>query len=640
MRGSSSILFCIILIVLMGLLGCMVDKARFYSMDAKAENSLYMAVDSTFAEYGSQLYKKYGIFSLWMQKEEIVGKVVEYESAYLSPQNKLPYSIFQLNKLCLDDIDLRTYSLVDGNGANFRKQVLEESKVVCAEEGVSFLLEQLGWKEKFDAMKRFMSDINDMKESLEQVSNQVMAVQDAFVQFKEGCQHPKETFRQLMRGLAERKNEELSETLASLLEKMMGEKDKILEKLNQITEEIGRYDRLEQSILNTLESNKEDVLSGVEDESGELEEAFDDVVKSFQPQGNYGIDSVRGKISDLLSLGDMNFDTIKELLVSEKEEERKQAELWLEQWTKAYEDLCDGSVEVSYSANEEDTCPDDFIMAIRTFAEGGILDWICGGQEISAAECPDEGRPSAVIQTQNADSIGLEDRAWITLYGVHYFSHYRKKMDDSRVLYELEYLIGGKNSDRSNLEEISKRFLALRESANLLYLCFNAERRQEAYRMAMMLPGIAAQPILAIAAQVIILGVWALAESIIDVRDLMCGGKVPMIKSNQSWKVSIERLPSFITDLERFPVTKSSGLGYEQYLSFVLMMCNMTEVSGRMLDIIQWNIQKNVNNTFLIEDCVCKVEVKAWMRGKTLFAGLISQNNQEFILSPELEYQY
>lgn len=640
MKGSSSILFSIILVVLMGLLGCMVDKARLYNMDAKAENSLYMAVDSAFAEYGKQLYETYGIFSLWMKREEIAGKVAEYESAYLTPQEDLPYPIFQFNKMKLDDIEIQTYSLLDGNGSYFQEQVLEESKVVCAEEGVSFLLDQLGWKEKLEAMKRFMKEINDRKHELERMGNQIMTIQDTVTQFKEACKQPCETLRQLVEGLSVSTSEKWTAEHLDLLETSMGEKEELFKELSPVKCAIEDYENMEASVRSVLSNKKDEVLSDYQDDSGELEASFDDVMNSLQPEDRYGIDFVEQTIEEMESFETMDYDTLKAWITSANEEDQTKAEAWIQQWYVTCKKMAGDEFAVTYSEKPENTCSDGFLTSIRTLAEGRLLEWLCGESEISNAVCPNESNPSSKIFPQNAERVSLEERAWITLYGEYYFSCYGEEAEDNQIAYEMEYLVGGKESDRSNLEETAKRILAVREGANLLYLCLDSQKRQEAYHLALMLPGLVAQPILAIAVQMVILSVWALAESVIDVRNLLRGGNVPMFKSNQTWNVSIEHLPTFLSDLSEISSENTSGLTYEQYLSMILMMCNTAEVCGRMMDVIQWNLQKNVNDAFLIEDCVCKVEAKAWIKGKTLFSTLLSERNREFILAPQIMYQY
>lgn len=44
---------------------------------------------------------------------------------------------------------------------------------------------------------------------------------------------------------------------------------------------------------------------------------------------------------------------------------------------------------------------------------------------------------------------------------------------------------------------------------------------------------------------VLVMGVWALGEAIADVKALYAGGKVPLVKRKEDWKLSLDQLLDF-----------------------------------------------------------------------------------------------
>lgn len=43
---------------------------------------------------------------------------------------------------------------------------------------------------------------------------------------------------------------------------------------------------------------------------------------------------------------------------------------------------------------------------------------------------------------------------------------------------------------------------------------------------------------------------WAFAESILDVRELFAGGKVPLTKNASNWQLSLQGLPALVDKLD------------------------------------------------------------------------------------------
>ena len=67
-----------------------------------------------------------------------------------------------------------------------------------------------------------------------------------------------------------------------------------------------------------------------------------------------------------------------------------------------------------------------------------------------------------------------------------------------------------------------------------------------------------------------ILLAWAYAESILDVRNLLSGGSVALVKTAENWKLGIENLAN-IASAGNGPVKEKYGWDYTTYLKLLLM---------------------------------------------------------------------
>ena len=164
-------------------------------------------------------------------------------------------------------------------------------------------------------------------------------------------------------------------------------------------------------------------------------------------------------------------------------------------------------------------------------------------------------KDQAVSEKTLATAIGLEerllcqgsgekrrgvsgyDRICFDWYVLQEFSHFDREVSADRALsYEVEYLIAGKASDRENLEAVVLRLLAMREVQNAEVILTDPTMMGQAYEIALALAGASVNPALVQVVQVAVVAVWALVESILDLRALLDGKKIPMLKTRAQWK--------------------------------------------------------------------------------------------------------
>ena len=118
----------------------------------------------------------------------------------------------------------------------------------------------------------------------------------------------------------------------------------------------------------------------------------------------------------------------------------------------------------------------------------------------------------------------------------------------------------------------------------------------------------------------LIMGVWAMGESVSDLRILMSGGKVPLWKKNGEWRMSLEGLLEMGKNrgAGKGPESFDSGFTYEGYLKLLLLKENPQEKHMRMLDLMQMNIGLEKSG-FLIKNCAYYVDIRGKASGKHVF---------------------
>lgn len=114
------------------------------------------------------------------------------------------------------------------------------------------------------------------------------------------------------------------------------------------------------------------------------------------------------------------------------------------------------------------------------------------------------------------------------------------------------------------------------------------------------------------AAQGILLA-WAYGEAIMDIRTLISGGKVPLVKNAEDWKLSLSGLMQLGSAGENVAADSGkdmeSGLAYREYLRMLLFLKSQDEVGMRTLDMVEQNLKIRYGQIFFRADaCISRVE--------------------------------
>jgi hypothetical protein len=213
---------------------------------------------------------------------------------------------------------------------------------------------------------------------------------------------------------------------------------------------------------------------------------------------------------------------------------------------------------------------------------------------------------AAVNSVKSGDSLKeLIGSAAVNTYIFTYFRHYcsGEYLSDSYFQNEVEYILTGYPDDQRARKKIKQKLLSMRNMLNLAYLYTSDEKREAAMAMAAVLtPGAEA-----VVTQGVLLELWAYAEAENDLALLYDGKTVPLLKSSDTWALSLGNSLSG-SEAEngtgkRYVLPKSlKGYGYEEYLRILLNVIPENLRYLRLMDLIQINMKYLYCDYFRLEN--------------------------------------
>ena len=192
---------------------------------------------------------------------------------------------------------------------------------------------------------------------------------------------------------------------------------------------------------------------------------------------------------------------------------------------------------------------------------------------------------------------------------------------ETALSYELEYLLCGKESDEKNLKATVNKLLLLREGVNFVYLLSDGAMRHSAEILAVAIAGGA--PGVSTALTAALLAACAYGESLLDVRILLTGGKVPAAKTRATFRLTLENLGRLPEVLASCNEKTGEGLDYEAYLQMLFLTGKKKAYPMRALNLIESNLRKKEGMShFRVDHCIAGLEAEAEWELGPVFAAL------------------
>jgi hypothetical protein len=207
----------------------------------------------------------------------------------------------------------------------------------------------------------------------------------------------------------------------------------------------------------------------------------------------------------------------------------------------------------------------------------------------------------------------------LELYSMKYFHHYGKVSPHTKLAYEREYLIFGKEEDKSNLLSMVLYLVAIRTLLNMVMILKQPDRVLQLEALSAGVAGFTGIPVLAAVVKYSVLLLWSVEEALVDTAALLQGKRIPVVSTGRvafgelffMGKAAIARKAALVPD--------SIGAAYSDYLALVSLTKQAKVKTYRALDLIQENIRLRYRDSYRVRNVVTEVSYETVTRVNVLF---------------------
>ena len=611
--GSVTIFVCLIFICISALICGLLESARTSGARLYLQTAGDSAIDSLFSRYHRALWDNYKILALESESDENISELMlSYMQPYI--ENSGMYRIqnpqIKLNK---------KISLSDNGGMYLEQEIIDYMSLGVFESVFDGSPDDL-WKDIEDAMsmEKITTDYGlGSKEAIE--------VEKALKRLSENIEKQEE-IRSKMKSAVSAQNiseiKKLCKDLKSTLKKVPDLIKKYEKKADSMSEKIREIENKNADNISKLSESNREYIDG---EISKFKEYVDkDSERRIEISALAGLsESMISEVEELES----DIESLQEMMEAEDDEEQDYdiGEAW-NNLGSGIDALTVMRLNFKYGIADEEK--EEKLKQVKELISDGIFSLVIPeNREVSNKSINRLSLPSNAI-TGGYSGRDLAQRLLVNEYMGTYFADFTDDID-TPLSYELEYILNGDTSDRINLENAILKILAIREGLNYMHIISDASKMQSAQELATVISGVLCLPQITLLIKFLIIAVWALVESAIDLRCLLSGGKVPLIKSRDDWSADLDSIFDILNNNSlREKEASSRGINYEGYLKMLLYIEEPVKRNFRMMDIMQLDISRSQND-FLINDMVYGIEADIGCGAKRLFSE-ISFFSEEF----------
>ncbi len=608
-KGQISVFLSLILISVCGLICGLLESARTAGARCFIQTAMHSAMDSLFSQYHRALWENYRIFGLEHREEEDLEEdFARFMEPYLKQGNGYPFA--------LEDSQVTAkQTLTDDSGKYFQQEIMDYMKYgIWTKEW-----DEGSVGEAMDTLKE-AGQISDMSRSMEVETKDAWKLEKAL-----------ENLAECLKEQGRLKNQ-----AAACLDEGDGsgfckEGDKLIKPLEKVPRLVEAYEKQADRLGRQLDKLRADYEAKTPDVREEVRANFEDSLGEYASyvdqdgERRMQIAGLREKAAERIALVEKVQEEAEELeeFIGEWEPEDEDDELNTKAlWEPIKRHFAQYQVlSLPFEAGIKDKEKEGLLKRLREMAQEGVLSLVLPkGQRVSEGMLNPLTGPSHQISYGEGDA-GLLEKAMTAEYCQVFFNHFCDT-GGKETAYEMEYLLFGEESDRENLTASAERLLAVREGMNLIHILGDSEKRNQARTLAAAIVGaFGLLPLVSITA-FLIMGLWAFGEAVADVKALLSGGKVPVLKGKEDWSLSLDGLFGFAAGkgLEGSK-NRESGLSYEQYLTIFLFFSPAARLLYRMMDVIEMNLKREQEN-FKLSRCAYRVDIQAQLCGKHVYFSL------------------
>lgn len=240
---------------------------------------------------------------------------------------------------------------------------------------------------------------------------------------------------------------------------------------------------------------------------------------------------------------------------------------------------------------------------------------------INLQRAPSKRELSAGFGMADGTEDDLLQKQWFISYLCEYLTQAQERLEEPRedgyLDYQLEYIIVGEDSDKKNLDQTLQKLLLVREGINYLYLLTHPEMYETAEKLAKVLGGLTGSTALLESLKHLILLGWAYGESVVEVRQLLSGDELAVVKTKEDWQVPLSGLLKLMKKLDSYDTQKKKqeGITYEMYLRMFLSFQSAETLAMRAIDMIEGELRKLEGcEQIHMDHCIEQLTTQVWIQ--------------------------
>ncbi len=646
-KGSTTIFISLLLASLIVLMCTIIESSRIVSSKSYAKELMNSTTDSCYAGYAKEVLEDYDIFCLWNTPDEIKDNFSYYMEQTLS--NSKDMFGLNLSKCKLSKISYFT----ERNGEGLAKEVDAIMKYKITGDILEEIISKLKGAGNSDKIKSFFQTMSNCMDVVQNIEECVADVAVSFENIKgyvdDIRQYIKEANDYLKQINSFKGNADDLLQIKALYE----EKFQVITLYTEDTiTEINRVLTSDELYSGFMDNTKDMFVELDEKLQNAKDDLGDEAYRSILEQVNNTRKQISDKKTDYYKVTEcveivedvskaMNtmkdkLDTIQSAILEDSFSTKMQLNITLPDISK---------FAINYSTTAINKTGKNILEFLKDLLCNGAISMVLtDNKKISTGTIDNSELPS---KTESYDttykyydydsSSEYVRKILFSQYVLDYFSCYTDNASDKKLSYEIEYIIGGSSSDKKNLSSVVTELIGLREGFNIVYLFSDKEKCMEAEVIAAGIVGFTGVTPLVTITKYIILGGWATAESIIDVRMLLEGEEIGLLKTSKSWNTSLTNITSFHENNYKNKY-KGHGLNYRDYLRMLLVVQNSVKQVYRTMDMIDINIQNDYNDKFTLKDCIYSTDFTCDYEVNQLFSIFGIKRKYKYTLTHTYSY--
>ncbi len=274
--------------------------------------------------------------------------------------------------------------------------------------------------------------------------------------------------------------------------------------------------------------------------------------------------------------------------------------------------------------------PFDAFEIMQESISKGVLSTVVSVDSISDYQANPDILPSHRTlnkgNIQVTESNDLIDKALYIDYLLTNYSCYSNDKKHAGLKYEIEYLIAGQETDTQSLAAVVEEIMLVREAANYASIMSNGTMVAQAGAIAEVLAGFTMNPAIIEGVKYGIIGAWAYIESTLDLRTLLAGGEVPLMKNIDEWTSDVYHLSSYL-DVKTKAKEVKNGISYRDYLIGLLATKSVDTLGLRSCDVLENALSETEDyKNVKLDNMIFLGELQVNFSAKEMFLSLFSQD--------------